>query len=188
MPRFSVPDELAKAVDPAIISTADEVLDEHAADKWHATKRPEVVVSARTTEDVSRTLAFAHKYRVPVTTRGAGTGHCGGCVPIHGGIALSVFGMKQIHEISPSDGVAVAQPGVITGDGVQKIFAFAKANRFSSISTAITVAAPFALSAWTTSRPISPAPTTTAESPARSGTRFTACKAIEIGSAKAACS
>jgi len=116
VPRFSVPDELAKAVDPAIISTADEVLDEHAADKWHATNRPEVVVSARTTEDVSRTLAFAHNYRVPVTTRGAGTGHCGGCVPIHGGIALSVFGMKQILEINPSDGVAVAQPGVITGD------------------------------------------------------------------------
>ena len=47
MPRFSVPDELAKAVDPAIISTADEVLEAHAGDKWHASHRPEVVVLAR---------------------------------------------------------------------------------------------------------------------------------------------
>jgi glycolate oxidase len=116
VPRFSIPDELAKAVDPAIISTADEVLDEHAADKWHAANRPEVVVLARNTEDVSKTLAFAHHYRIPVTTRGAGTGHCGGCVPINGGIALSVFGMDQILELNPSDGVAVVEPGVITGE------------------------------------------------------------------------
>jgi glycolate oxidase len=116
VPRFSIPEELAKAVDPAIISTTDEVLAEHASDKWHATHRPDVVVLARNTEDVSRTLAFAHKYRIPVTTRGAGTGHCGGCVPIRGGIALSVFGMKKIIELNPSDGVAVVEPGVITGD------------------------------------------------------------------------
>ena len=74
MPRFSVPDELAKAIDPAILSTDDAVLEAHAGDKWHASHRPEVVVLARSTDDVSRTLAFAHKYRVPVTARGAGVG------------------------------------------------------------------------------------------------------------------
>jgi len=75
-----------------------------------------MVVLARSTADVVATLKIAHRRRVPVTTRGAGVGYVGGCVPMRGGIALSVIGMNRILEVSPADGVAVVQPGVITGD------------------------------------------------------------------------
>ena len=90
------------------------VLVEHATDKWNASAPPDVVVFAGSTADVSAVLRFAHAENVPVTTRGAGIGYVGGCVPVRGGIVLSVARMNRILEINPADGVAVVQPGVIT--------------------------------------------------------------------------
>ena len=71
---------------------------------------------AKTRAHVEATLAFANKRGIPVTPRGAGYGYVGGCVPSHGGIALSVARMNRIKEIHVADGVAVVQPGVITGE------------------------------------------------------------------------
>jgi len=96
------------------VSVRDEILQEHSIDKWNASVRPEVVVFARSTSDVSKVMAFAHERRIPVTTRGAGIGYVGGAVPVNGGIVLSVFQMKQIVELSPEDGIVRVQPGVIT--------------------------------------------------------------------------
>lgn len=98
------------------VSVADVVREEHSRDKWHASHMPEVVVFAESSEDVSKLLAFAHDRFVPVTTRGAGIGYVGGCVPVAGGIVLSTARMGRILEINTKDGVAVVQPGVITGD------------------------------------------------------------------------
>jgi FAD/FMN-containing dehydrogenase len=97
------------SVDPAAVAT-------HSTDKWYASNAPDVVVFAESTADVSKVLEFAHHHRVPVTPRGAGVGYVGGCVPMQAGIALSVARMNRILEISPADGLAVVQPGVITGD------------------------------------------------------------------------
>jgi len=69
---------------------------------------------SESTEDVSQIIKFAAANAVPVYTRAAGTGHTGGCVPVHGGILISMMRMNRILEINPSDGVAVTQPGVIT--------------------------------------------------------------------------
>lgn len=88
----------------------------HSGDKWFASHPPEVVVFAKTTQHVSAVAAFAHEHRIPVTARGAGVGYVGGCVPVRGGIALSLARMNRIKEINLEDGVAVAEPGVITGD------------------------------------------------------------------------
>jgi glycolate oxidase len=98
------------------VSAADEVRAEHSKDKWFASHLPEVVVFAESTEDVSKLLAYAHRKRIPVTTRGAGIGYVGGCVPVKGGVLLSMARMNSILAINPKDGVAVTQPGVITGD------------------------------------------------------------------------
>jgi FAD/FMN-containing dehydrogenase len=65
---------------------------------------------------VSKTLRLANRRRIPVTARGAGYGYVGGCVPVRGGIALSLARMRRIKEIDFADGVAVVEPGVITGD------------------------------------------------------------------------
>ncbi len=98
------------------LSVAEEMLDEHGSDKWLASKRPDIVAFAESTEDVAKVLTLAHEERIPVTTRGAGFGYVGGCVPVRGGISLSVRRMNRIVEIDKEDWVAVVEPGVITGD------------------------------------------------------------------------
>lgn len=96
------------------VVTLDAVRASHAGDKWSASHWPEVVVFAESTADVSAVMECATEFGIPVTTRGAGVGYVGGCVPVKGGIALSVMRMNRILGIHPEDGVAVVQPGVIT--------------------------------------------------------------------------
>ena len=98
------------------VSIAPDTLAAHAADRWFASRTPEIVVFAESTDDVSQLLKYAHRKGIPVTPRGAGYGYVGGCVPVQGGIALSLARMKRIKEISFADAVAVVEPGVITAD------------------------------------------------------------------------
>ncbi|MFZ4484344.1 MAG: FAD-binding oxidoreductase [Chthoniobacterales bacterium] len=86
-----------------------------AGDKWFARSIPEAVVFGRSTAAVSAVMKIAAREKIPVTTRGAGHGYVGGCVPVRGGIALAMERMNRIKEISPTDFVAVVEPGVITG-------------------------------------------------------------------------
>ena len=58
----------------------------------------EVVVQALNRDDVVATLKYANENNIPVTTRGAGVGYVGGCVPVKGGILLSVRKMDRIVE------------------------------------------------------------------------------------------
>ncbi len=105
---------LSERLGPWKIDVSPEAIAAHAGDKWYARHDPEVVVFAESTADVSAVMAFAHHNRVPVTTRGAGVGYVGGCVPMKGGIVLSTARMNRILAIDTADGVAVVQPGVIT--------------------------------------------------------------------------
>jgi glycolate oxidase len=91
-----------------------DVCHEHAGDKWFASHLPDVVVLPRSTESVAALLRFASHHRIPVTPRAAGHGYVGGCVPMRGGIALSIARLNRIKEINHRDFVAVVQPGVIT--------------------------------------------------------------------------
>ena len=91
-------------------------LQSHSGDKWFANHPPEVVVFAQSTEDVSKLLRFASQEKIPVTARGAGYGYVGGCVPVLGGIALSLARMNRIKEISFADSIAIVEPGVITAE------------------------------------------------------------------------
>lgn len=102
--------------DANIVADDPAVLAAHAGDKWFAAHAPEAVVFARSAEDVSRLLKFCAEHGVPVTARGAGYGYVGGCVPTHGGVALSLMQMNRVLEINEGDFVTVAQPGVITGE------------------------------------------------------------------------
>lgn len=86
----------------------------HAGDKWFARALPEAVALPRSTASVAKILRFAHAHRLPVTPRGAGHGYVGGCVPVRGGLVLSLDRMNRIQEIHPGDFVAVVQPGVRT--------------------------------------------------------------------------
>src|SRR5438046_1348902 len=93
-----------------------EVLAAHSGDKWFAAQQPEVVVFARSADDVSKLLQCASREKIPVTARGGGFGYVGGCVPARGGIVLSLVRMNRIKEISFGDAVAIVEPGVFTAD------------------------------------------------------------------------
>ncbi|HEX5791525.1 MAG TPA: FAD-linked oxidase C-terminal domain-containing protein [Luteolibacter sp.] len=108
--------ELTRFLGPDKVRTTAEEIQSHSGDKWSASHPPDVVVFAESTADVAKVLGFAHERNIPVTTRGAGVGYVGGCVPVLGGIALSVMRMNKILGIHPEDGVAIVQPGVITRD------------------------------------------------------------------------
>ncbi len=107
------PAQLAKLLPPGEIHLDEKTRRENAGDKWFASAVPAVVALPRSTASVSKILRFANDQGIPVTPRGAGFGYVGGCVPVRGGIALSLARMNRIKEIHDGDFVAVAQAGVI---------------------------------------------------------------------------
>ena len=108
--------ELRKLVGNELVSNDPETLAAHGGDKWFAAHQPDVVVFARSADDVSKLLRFASREKIPVTARGGGFGYVGGCVPVCGGIALSLAQMNRINEINFADAVAIVEPGVFTAD------------------------------------------------------------------------
>jgi glycolate oxidase len=114
--RLKCLSQLRGFLSPQEISFDPEVIEQHSGDKWFAISKPDVVAFPRRTESVAALLRFANRYRIPVTPRGAGHGYVGGCVPVKGGIVLSLARMRRIKEIHPADFVAVCEAGVVTKD------------------------------------------------------------------------
>ena len=108
--------DLTRLLGSSCVSTDEAILAVHSTDKWFASHSPQAVVFPESTEQVSALLQFATERKIAVTPRGAGVGYVGGCVPLQGGIALSLAQMNRIKEINIADGLAVVEPGVITGD------------------------------------------------------------------------
>jgi glycolate oxidase len=77
---------------------------------------PAAVVFPRSPEQVQQVLRGAHATRTPVVPRGAGTALTGATTAGAGEIVLDLARMNRILEIRPEDGIAVAEPGVITAD------------------------------------------------------------------------
>src|SRR6266567_1464259 len=113
---MNIASELRQLLADDIVADDAQTLAEHSGDKWFAHEAPEVVVFARSSDDVRKLLRFANENKIPVTARGAGYGYVGSCVPIHRGIALSLVRMNQIKEIDFADAIAVVEPGVISGE------------------------------------------------------------------------
>ena len=74
---------------------------------------PEAVLQALTAEEIARVLQYCNERNIAVTPRGAGTGLCGGCVAIDGGIVLSTEKMKKVIEIDQKNMTATVEPGVL---------------------------------------------------------------------------
>jgi glycolate oxidase len=108
--------QLQALLPPGEVSLDASVLAAHSGDKWFAAHKPDAVALPRSTKSVSTLLRFAHQHCIPVTPRGAGHGYVGGCVPVRGGIVLSLARLNRLKEINPADFVAVVQAGVITKD------------------------------------------------------------------------
>ena len=113
---MNLAEELRVLLGNEVVSDEAAELRAHGGDKWIANHPPDVVVFAESTEQVSRLLRFASERKIPVTARGAGYGYVGSCVPVRGGIALSLARMNRIKEINFGDAIAIVEPGVITAD------------------------------------------------------------------------
>ena len=92
-----------------------ERLEPYTHDATFVTGHVEAALLPRSAAEVSRIMAICAAARVPVVTRGAGTGLVGGASPIAGGIVLSTELMNSI-EIDAPNSCAVVGPGAINGD------------------------------------------------------------------------
>jgi len=99
------------------VSTQRDEVEKYACDEMPMPKPhpAEVVVKPRDASSVARVLGFANDRRIPVTPRGSGTGVCGGCVPVYGGILLSLERMNAVLEVDEANLVATVEPGVTLG-------------------------------------------------------------------------
>ncbi|NLA58897.1 MAG: FAD-binding protein [Firmicutes bacterium] len=99
------------------IYVGDAILEDYAHDELGETRAfPEVVVEPDSAEAISAIMRHAYERNIPVTVRGSGTGLCGGCVPIYGGILLSTARLNRILEIDTDNLMATVEPGVILLD------------------------------------------------------------------------
>ena len=80
---------------------------------WVADGTPLAIVRATEVDQVQAVLRIATEFRVPVVTRGAGTGLSGGACGTDGSIVLSVAGLNRILEINADDELAIVEAGVI---------------------------------------------------------------------------
>jgi glycolate oxidase len=77
---------------------------------------PEVVVRPGSTEEISRVLQLCTQESIPVTPRGGGTGLCGGCVPLRGGILMTFERMNRVLEVDTDNLIVTVEPGVTLMD------------------------------------------------------------------------
>ncbi|WP_263861860.1 FAD-binding oxidoreductase [Mycobacterium gordonae] len=77
--------------------------------------KPMAVVRPRRTEEVQTVLRWAAAHKVPVVTRGAGSGLSGGATAVDNGIVLSTEKMREI-TIDPVTRTAVCQPGLFNAE------------------------------------------------------------------------
>ncbi|MEJ7604248.1 MAG: FAD-linked oxidase C-terminal domain-containing protein [Kofleriaceae bacterium] len=100
-----------------VIGPGHERLDDYGRDESPLPEffPPLCAVLVESTEQAAAVLRICAEHKVPVTPRGAGSGMCGGALPIAGGIVLSTERMARIKEIDPGDLIAVVEPGVVTG-------------------------------------------------------------------------
>ncbi len=110
---------LEGAVGPGhVFSDADRTFD-YGHDEFslaEIARQPDVVVRPGTTAEVAAVLRIADAQGVPVTPRGGATGLCGGCVPVCGGIVLSLERMSRVLEIDADNQMAVTEAGVRLSD------------------------------------------------------------------------
>ncbi len=96
------------------ISVDHEQLEKYGQDEtedfiYHA----EVVLKPQTVEQVAAIAKLCNEEKIPLTTRGAGTGLSGGALPIKGGVLLSMEKFNKILSIDERNLQAAVEPGVI---------------------------------------------------------------------------
>ncbi|MEJ2154497.1 MAG: FAD-binding oxidoreductase [Desulfobacteraceae bacterium] len=107
-------EHLISLVDRSRFSTGESNRNLHLHDiSHHKGELPAAVIWPKTTEEVSRILAYAYAEEIPVTPWGAGSSTEGNPVPTRGGLVVDLTQMDRIIDIRPQDLQADVQPGVL---------------------------------------------------------------------------
>ena len=107
-------DRLKQVVGPEGILSSPSELVVYECDGYTIEKnKPDVVVFPTSTEQIVRIVKICNEENVPFLPRGAGTSLAGGCLPVGGGVMISLTRMKRILEVNSRDRYAVVEPGVV---------------------------------------------------------------------------
>jgi glycolate oxidase len=98
-------------VDPDVLRSLS-----HDEAEWAPVGAPAVAVRARSEAEVSTVVRVAADLRVPVVTRGAGTGLSGGANAVDGCVVLDLSRMASVVEVDAENLLCVVQPGVVNND------------------------------------------------------------------------
>ena len=109
-------ERLIDALGADAVKTAPEDLAVYSFDAYTAGRPPAAVVLPRTTHEVSAVVRIARDCGEPIVPRGAGTGLCGGAVPVAGGVVISFARMNRVLEFDPVRRRARVQPGLVNLD------------------------------------------------------------------------
>ena len=90
--------EQLEKIAPGRVYFGDDVNPDYGRDEMpiYGTRVPEASVDAMTTEEIAAVMKLCYENNIPVTTRGAGTGLVGGCVPVMGGVVIATTKMNKI--------------------------------------------------------------------------------------------
>lgn len=106
--------ELKAIVGADYISSDKEQLEKYGQDETEdLVFLADIVVKPQTVEQVSAIAKICNDNKIPLTTRGAGTGLSGGALPIRGGVLLSMEKFNKIIQIDERNLQATVEPGVI---------------------------------------------------------------------------
>jgi glycolate oxidase len=106
---------LKQVCSPQRVYTGSGIHDDFTHDEMpeYGRFKPDIVVEAASTGEVSAIMRYAYEKNIPVTPRGSGTGLCGGAVAVNGGILLSLAQMNRILEIDEENLTVTVEPGVL---------------------------------------------------------------------------
>ncbi|MFC1955627.1 FAD-binding oxidoreductase, partial [Chloroflexota bacterium] len=104
---------LSKAIGSENVLSSPPDLVAYSYDALNKRFLPDLIVFAQSTAEVSAIMKIAHRERVPVVVRGAGTNLTGGTVATQGGIVLELSRLNRILDIDTARQRVVVEPGVI---------------------------------------------------------------------------
>lgn len=96
-----------------VFSTYEERLT-YSYDATNTSFMPDAVVIPQNTEQVVQVMKYASANKIPIVSRGAGSGYTGGSLPVKGGIVVSFEQMNKILSVNKEKMYAVVEPGVVT--------------------------------------------------------------------------
>lgn len=96
------------------VLTGDKISEDFSHDELGGiSNKPEALVYANSTLEVSKVMKYAYENNIPVVARGSGTGLVGASVPLQGGIMINLTCMNRILELDEENLTLTVEPGVL---------------------------------------------------------------------------